>query len=346
MRIFSIVLLIFLCSCIFPLHVSAQEIRPVRDDIGYCWNPDQMKRFIEHLQNIEKEEPLSHTIIAGISPHDDYLYAGRMYYPLFRVLRSKEVVIFGVTHGTVRREIGDPQNIIILDRHELWKGLAGNVGISPLREFIKSRLDSQYYIVSNKAHQLEHSIEALVPFLQYYNPSITITPIMVTVMPFERMDEISGKLSSIIAEYITTRKLIPGKDIVFLMSSDANHYGKDFNNIPFGEDDVAHTRGIEQDIRVARECLEGPVQPGKIGNLTNELKNISWCGKFSIPFGLLTTQKVMEKITGKGLVGTILRYSDTYSEGVLPLTKTGMGITASFSLKHWVGFFSAGFWAE
>jgi hypothetical protein len=51
----------------------------------------------------------------------------------------------------------------------------------------------------------------------------------------------------------------------------------------------------------------------------------------------------MEKISGRGLKGRVFRYSDTYSEGVLPLKKAGFGITAPFSLKHWVGFFSAGF---
>jgi hypothetical protein len=43
------------------------------------------------------------------------------------------------------------------------------------------------------------------------------------------------------------------------------------------------------------------------------------------------------------LSGKLLRYSDTYSDGVLPLKEAGIGITAPFSLKHWVGFFSAGF---
>jgi hypothetical protein len=40
------------------------------------------------------------------------------------------------------------------------------------------------------------------------------------------------------------------------------------------------------------------------------------------------------------LHGELVRYSDTYSGGVLPLTQTGMGTTAPFSLKHWVGFFT------
>ena len=57
----------------------------------------------------QRSEPAGSDLVAGISPHDDYLYAGRVYYPLFKNLRTREAVIFGVTHGTVRKEIGDPQ---------------------------------------------------------------------------------------------------------------------------------------------------------------------------------------------------------------------------------------------
>jgi hypothetical protein len=51
-------------------------------------------------------------------------------------------------------------------------------------------------------------------------------------------------------------------------------------------------------------------------------------------------------MTGKGLAGTLFKYSDTYSEGVLPLTKTGMGTTAPFSLRHWVSFCSIGYYLD
>jgi AmmeMemoRadiSam system protein B len=337
----------FLAVFLFTTSAKAQDVRPVRDDVGFCWNHEQMKRLIGYLQEHETgQEAGGLKFVAGISPHDDYLYAGRMYYPLFQALRAKEVVIFGVTHGTVRKEIGDPQNILILDEYPSWRGLDGPVGISPLREVIRKRLDTAYFMTSNKAQSLEHSIEALVPFLVYFNPQVRITPVMVTAMPFERMEVVAEKLSSILAEYITSRNLLVGQDIVFLMSSDANHYGKDFNNIPFGEDDEAHTKGIAQDQRIAHQYLTGTVDSQKVRQLTEELKNVVWCGRYSVPFGLLTVQKTIEKALGRKITGSILRYSDTYTEGVIPLTKSGMGTTAPFSLKHWVGFLSAGYVLE
>jgi MEMO1 family protein len=326
--------------------LTAQEIRPVRDSIGFCWNAGQMTRLVQYLAVSENDPADRHVFIAGISPHDDYLYSGKVYIPLFRSVKATEVVIFGVTHGTVRREIGDPQGILIFDEYKTWQGCRKEVTISPLRELIKTKLDTQYYRISNKAHNLEHSIEAMVPWLQYFNPDVRITPIMVTSMPFIRMEEVSEKLSIILCDYITKNHLVPGRDIFFLCSSDANHYGMDFNNIPFGEDSAAHAKGIKQDQSIASEYLSGLLEPERIQNFTGVMKNLVWCGKFSVPFGLLTTEKTIRKAFGKNITGTILRYSDSYSEGVLPLRQTGMGITAPFSLQHWVGYLSMGYWLE
>ena len=248
------VLLTMLIFSFFSL--AGQDVRPVRDDVGFCWQPAQMRRLMDLLAAGARHDFPVRDLVAGISPHDDYLYAGRMYYPLFNKLRSKEAVIFGVTHGTVRKEIGDPHNILLLDEYRSWSGLGREVAISPLREWLKKRLAKEDYIVSNQAHALEHSIEALVPFLQYRNPEIKITPIMVTAMPYEKMQELAERLAAALAEYMRANSLKPGRDIVFLISADANHYGRDFDNIPFGEDEKAHAQGTDQDRRFARAALQ------------------------------------------------------------------------------------------
>jgi predicted class III extradiol MEMO1 family dioxygenase len=229
--------------------------------------------------------------------------------------------------------------------------LGGPVIISPLRDRLKSRLRQEDFIVSNRAHGLEHSIEAVVPILQYNNPGIRITPIMVTAMPWERMEELSERLAEALAGYIREHKLELGRDIFFLISADANHYGRDFDNTPYGEDEQAHERGMAVDRARAEALVEGRLDDAKILNLTRELWGASyldyrdsyWCGKYDIPFGLLTIGKAVKKTTGRNLHGRLLACSDTYSSGVLPLKKAGFGITAPYSLKHWVGFFSAAF---
>ncbi len=342
---------------VFSAGLIAQKpiIRPICDLVGFCWQAKQFQRLVDYLDANNGEVNIEETIVAGISPHDDYLYAGNVYYPLFKNLRAKEVVIFGVTHGTVRRKIGDPQGKLIFDEYKGWRALHGKVDVSPLRDFLKEKLDPADFLVSTDGHRFEHSIEAMIPFLQYYNRDIKITPIMVTGMDFDAMDRLSGILATHIAGYIKENNLKPGIDIAFLVSADANHYGEDFSNIIHGLDERAHMAGTRRDMQIARTYLEGPVTTDQMKGLTGELwgktykenKDTLWCGKFSIPFGMLSILKTLRIVDGeKTLTGKILKYSDTYSEGVIPLKKMSCGITAPFSLRHWVGFFSAAYFLK
>lgn len=349
-KFYQILLISLLAAALF-----GQDIRPIRDDVGYCWEKKQISGLISFLASQYHEKDDCPGLIAGISPHDDYLYAGKVYYPLFKNIQSREILILGVTHGGVRKEIGDPKHKLILERHRFWKGPYGKVAISPLRDFLIEKMNPEYIIVDNRAHQLEHSIESAIPFLQYYNHGIAITPIMVTAMPFEKMREISKDLSRHILSYIKGNQLKLGRDIFILISADANHYGEDFNHRVFGLDARAHRLATALDRRIVNTCLRGPISLNKIkklskwlwGNSYLESGNTLWCGKYSLPFGLLTLTEITRGVEStKSLTGHPFIYSDTYSSGVLPLKKTGMGITAPFSLRHWVGFFSAGFSLE
>lgn len=348
-----IVVLLMMSIFMMSINLIAQEMRPIRDDVGYSWNPANMNRFMDFLK-ANPLEPRVKTppLIAAISPHDDYLYAGKFYYDLFTRFKAKEVVIFGVTHNAIRKKLNQPQDKLIFEFYGSWFGPYRPVKISPLRDLIKNNLEPYRVIISNDAHAMEHSIEGMVPFLQYFNKDVAITPIMVTAMDFKTMDKLAGETADLIVSYIKKNNLQLGKDIFFLMSADANHYGKDFDNTPFGEDQNAHTTGTGLDQTIAHDHLDGPITREKIKKLLAKLcgsdfkgfNDTLWCGRYSIAFGTLTVMHVTEKLEKRPLKGKILNYSDTYSEGVLPITKTGLGITAPFSLKHWVGFFTAGFY--
>ena len=332
-----------------------QDVRPIRDDIGYCWQGDQLDLFINWLNdNADDVEFESDNLVAGISPHDDYLYAGKVYFPLLKLIKAKEVVILGVTHGTVKREMNDPANLLILDEFVRWKGPYSDVEISPLREKIKLEIDPGNILISNEAHTIEHSIEGLIPFLQHYNKDVKITPIMITKMSLDKMDSVSNELSEIISNYIMSGNLKLGKDIFFLISNDANHYGEDFDNRLYGIDEKAHRIATDIDKQVADETFNGIITSEKIKSFTEKLwpeagVNVScplWCGRYPVVFGLLTIIKVANAVTGKKTEGKVFKYSDTYTGGVLSFRESKMGITAPFSLKHWVGFLSAGFYLK
>ena len=101
--------------------LGATTVRPVRDAIGFCWNGEQMDRLCAFL---EGNDPARGTagppLVAGVAPHDDFLYAGAVAWPLFRRIRAREVLLLGVTHGTVRKALGNPEGVLLLESHEAW----------------------------------------------------------------------------------------------------------------------------------------------------------------------------------------------------------------------------------
>lgn len=341
---------------LYCVAVLAQDMRPVRDDIGYCWKPLYFEPFMDYLRAAdtgEKELPL---LVAGISPHDDYLYAGHVYYRLYKHIQAREVVVFGVTHSAIREMLQNPVDKLVFDYYSTWPGPYKPVKISSLRDYLKENLDPDRVIISNDAHAMEHSVEGMIPFLQYENRDVELTPILVTAMDFPSMEKIADELSTILSAYIKEKNLTLGKDIFFLISADANHYGKDFDNVPFGEDEAAHETGTSLDKKIASMYLEGRMTVEKVKGLTGTLcgsdfrktGDTLWCGRYSIGLGMMTVIRLTEKLNkNKQLTGRVLAYSDTYSDGVIPLKKPGFGITAPFSLKHWVGYLAAGFyWQE
>ncbi len=122
-------ILLFISILIQILGVTmAQSTRPIRDNVGFCWQPDEMNTLMKYLSSHagKTADFPSANLVAAISPHDDYLYAGSVYYPLYKLIKTKEVVIFGVTHGTVRKAMNDPKNVLIFDDYKHWHGPYGN----------------------------------------------------------------------------------------------------------------------------------------------------------------------------------------------------------------------------
>lgn len=320
------------------VKVQGQTVREIRDSVGFCWQSSEMDSFVSWLEGnkISDKDFEAKNLICAISPHDDYLCAGKVYFPVYKLIAAKEIIIFGVTHGTVRKEINDPQNILILDNFDFWRGPYGNIKTSELRNYIQTKLHSDFFITNNHAHSLEHSIEALIPFVQHYNRDIVITPIMVTKMSFERMDSITTELSEIIFSYLQEKKLKLGQDVFILVSNDANHYGEDFNNYPYGLDESAHKIATAEDKRIAGNFNE-LISDSLISHISKELwpetkyKQVYplWCGRYPIVAGLMTMKKLSDKFS-KQLIGKLFCYSDTFTERVLPFSKSVKGITAPF----------------
>ncbi len=292
--------------------------------------------------------------IGGICPHDDHLYASRVYVHLSERITAPRVLLIGVFHRAIMWEL---QDRMVFDQFEAWHGPWNDIKIDPMREELVAALRPETFVVNNAMHCREHSLEAIIPFLQRGHPDRTVLPILVPHMGWDRVTELTDELADAIVTIMQENGWRLGTDIAVVVSSDAVHYGPDFNHAPFGTDTEAYDRAVARDLQLVDENLSGPLESAKLHRLLEKLVDpetleyrLPWCGRFSIPFGLELLRKVSIATEGETPYGSLLRSGTSLSEPELPVTsasrESGLGYTAPSNLHHWVGYAAVGYRLE
>ena len=341
------------------------------DTIGFAhqqWQMDSVMKRIEleygkKISGIWKEKDISFNDAwkVTISPHDDHAYASYMYPLVLRNVKAKTIIVFGVAHKAKQLNLQDK---IIFDSFTHWRGCYGNIKVSSLREKIISKLPKDMYEVNDSMQIIEHSVEGILPFIQYFNRSVEIISILVPYNSFDNMNKMAKPLADAIASVMLSEaksnsgrkenKLEWGKDIAFVLSTDAVHYGDEDwagkNFARFGADSAGYDKAVNYEKEIISNCLEGNLSAEKIKKFTEytvkkeDYKEYqwTWCGRYSVPMGLLTAFYLTENLKTK-LVGVPLDYSTSLSGKQIPVEDLKMGTTAPAKLRHWVGYFSAGY---
>jgi len=336
-------------------------VRGQLDTVGFVVGPAAAEEVVAAAVRLEQESlteqddrlgmALGDGFIGGVCPHDDHLYAGRVYVHLTERITAPRVLLIGVFH---KARLWDLKDRIVFDSFEAWHAPWEPMRVDPLRGELIAALPDDAYVIDNTMHCREHSLEALLPFLQRGHPERTIVPILVPYMGWDRLTEITDRLASAVAEIMKTNGWRLGRDLAIVISSDAVHYGPDFDHAPFGTDAEAYEQAIARDTGLARDHLEGPLDPNKLHGLLDTLIDpddlsyrLPWCGRFSVPFGLELLRKIAADTGGGNPEGTLLRYGTSLSEPELPVSaetrENGLGYTAPSNLHHWVGYAAVGY---
>ena len=324
------------------------DLRGQRDAVGFASRADQMKAAWDLSAAPPAPDSLG-PLPAGlpgaagvICPHDDYLYAGRVYRKVLPLLSARTVVLVGVFHRY--RRYGEHDRLVF-DPYRAWRAPDGPVPVSSLREDLLRRLPHADYVQDAAMHDSEHSLEALVYWLRHIRPDLEIVPILVPAARFERLQELGEHLGEALAASMRERGWTLGKDVAVAISTDGVHYGPDFKQVPFGDGGVeAYRRAVERDRGLLTGPLAGPLAVDKIRQLYETFVNpgnpdeyrLSWCGRFSVPLGLLLLER-LGRDTG-GLAGHPVAYATSVGWPELPVRDLGMGATAPSNLYHFVGY--------
>lgn len=288
---------------------------------------------------------------AAILPHDDYLYAGRTAVHALPHLMAKRWIVLGVCHACRRLGVRDR---LLLEDYAAWRVAGKEYPVDTgLRDAVAASLGRDAD-VSRERHAQEHSIEALLPWLGAGAGDYTFVPILVPGMEPDRLHALASRLAEVLDAVCRQRGWTMGRDLALAISADAVHYGCEgwgaTGYAPFGCDEAGHAAAVAQDLAVCQEDLAGPLDDGTTADFIDRVwdpKNpeypaypyrITWCGLYSIPFGLATAARLAELAGGPPLEGLLLRYGDSVSDGRLEVPGTRLGVTAPNTLAHWVGY--------
>jgi hypothetical protein len=163
-------------------------VRGQLDTVGFAVTREQSEDVVAAAIRAEQQrlDAPPEALVAAVCPHDDHLYAAGVHVHATERIAAPRVVLVGVFH---RAQLWQLRDRIVFDSFQAWHGPWGPVPVDPLREELLAALAPEDAVVDNTMHCREHSLEGIVPFLQHRHRDLSIVPILVPYMGWERMEE-------------------------------------------------------------------------------------------------------------------------------------------------------------
>jgi AmmeMemoRadiSam system protein B len=337
------------CKSDYKAGTESSSVRPLKDTVGFAQYEWQMDSLMSRLnrEGWKKADGIAWKL--AICPHDDYTYVGTLYPELLQNIKAQNLILIGVAHKAAQLGIEDS---LVFDNYSKWKGPWKDVPVSSAREQIFNLLSKKYAIINDTLQKIEHSVEAMIPFLQYFNKNISIVSILVPAMSPDRMQECGKALADAIREVAGKNRWEWGRDYAIVATTDAVHYGNvDWGGVDrayFGCDEKGNIKAREHESEIVEKCFKGDVTPDNIRLFNAYTLNPdnfreykwTWCGRYSVPVALYTSYYLNES---KPLSGYLVGYSTSITSPHIPVDDIRMGRTAIATDCHWVGYAALGY---
>jgi AmmeMemoRadiSam system protein B len=351
LSVFYMILYISIISCNTGriTRDGTVSVRPLKDTVGfaqYSWQMDSLMARIDR-KGWKKTGGLPWKL--AICPHDDYTYVGALYPEILQNIKAPNLILIGVAHRAAQLGIEDS---LVFDSYSFWKGPWKNVPVSPVREELFGLLKNKFAIVNDTLHKVEHSVESLIPFLQYFNRDISIIPIIVPAMSPDRMQECGQGLAEAIRTVAMRHNWKWGTEYAIVVTTDAVHYGnEDWGGVDrayFGCDQAGNEKARKHEAGIIDSCLKGDVGPEnfrRFSDLTLNPANFreykwTWCGRYCVPVALYAAYYLNGS---QSIKGEFAGYSTSITATHIAVDDLRMGRTAIATDCHWVGYAAIGY---
>jgi len=179
----------------------------------YPADPENLQELI--LSYLKSAGPLSgefndNKIIGIISPHAGYIYSGPVAAYGYNYLAKTDLERFVVIAPSHHRRF----NGVSVIPKGLYKTPLGDVEID--KDLGEKLQKKDYFGYVEEVHEVEHSLEVQIPFLQMVKPEAKIVPLVIGTVDLD--------ICRIIGEIIAEEIKLSGKDYGVIISTDLSHY--------------------------------------------------------------------------------------------------------------------------
>jgi AmmeMemoRadiSam system protein B len=229
------------------------------------WYPKDKHVLKNMLDEMLQGSASKAKIKAMICPHAGYIYSGDVLAKAVINIDQNQyskIIILGPCHYAAKNNLA-----IVTD----FDAIETPIGIAKLlKTDVKTLLENPFFRIEDQIHKPEHSIQMLIPPLQWQCPNIPIVPIIVGSLSIEASHAIASQISQIIDQ-----------DTLVLVSSDFTHYGDYFDFTPFENPAYGSTREqIEKhDMKAIQPIIENDLLSYQKFIRT---KNQTICGCYAI----------------------------------------------------------------
>lgn len=186
----------------------SERREPIVAGAFYPADPGELRRMVEGYI----VAPAGTVAAIGcVMPHAGYLYSGKVAgRTMGEVMVKDRAILFGPNHT------GAGPALSVADFSE-WSTPLGAVQTD--RALAQALLDADSTLAPDRtAHEDEHSLEVLLPFLYCQNPRVRIVPVAVKTDDLEALRRTAGRIAA------TLKTLGLSSDVLLVASSDMTHY--------------------------------------------------------------------------------------------------------------------------
>jgi hypothetical protein len=177
--------------------------------VAYQFYPGDPATLKETLDRLIPAATAKQKALAVVSPHAGYIYSGSVAGETFATVEiPQDIVVMGPNHHGYGASVALMENGV-------WNMPLGEVEINTV---LARHLLAQTELIETDtlAHRFEHSLEVQVPFLQYFRPDLTLTPLVISHLSFKSCQIVGEAIAAAIEQY--------GKPVLIVASSDMTHY--------------------------------------------------------------------------------------------------------------------------